>query len=220
MRKSLLMIVALWVVSFLFVLPNFIGWNHQTYDHETMSCIWDRQADFSYTLFFVATGIGCPMVMISVCYVMIYRHVRRSELQVRDTQAIAGLMSKKERMHSVRLARTLFVIFVTFATFWLPYALLVAIDVNDTFPLEVHAIAVFVAHTNSCINWFLYGATNRQFRKGYMQFLKTTKCGRVVAEKLKALTSEMKSNELSSATHRELATNHVLASDAKKQTVC
>ena len=190
-RNSLLMIGCLWTLAFLLVLPNFIGWGDLIYDHKTLSCIWDRTADYSYTLFFVATGIGFPVTLISVCYLKIYLHVLRSARQVQST-ANSMSMSLKERMISMRLSRTLFIIFVTFVTCWTPYALIIAIDVDDRLPIELHATTVLVAHINSCVNCILYGATNRQFRKGYIKFLRLTKCGSFIADRLVVLCCKSK----------------------------
>ena len=78
---------------------------------------------------------------------------------------------KRERKDSMRLARTLFIIFVVFATCWTPYAIIVAIDYKDEFTQEVHLFAILLAHTNSSLNFILYGLTNRHFKQGYIALL-------------------------------------------------
>ena len=45
------MIITLWTTAFLAEMPSFLGWGGHSYDTKTMSCMWDRTADFTYTLF-------------------------------------------------------------------------------------------------------------------------------------------------------------------------
>ena len=78
---------------------------------------------------------------------------------------------KKEHKASMRLARTLFLIFVVFATCWTPYAIIVAVDYKDEFTQELHIFSVLLAHTNSSLNCILYGLTNRYFRQSYKKLL-------------------------------------------------
>ena len=70
----------------------------------------------------------------------------------------------KEKNESVKLARTLCLIFVVFAVCWSPYAVFVVADRYDTWPQELHLFAVLIAHTNSSLNSVLYGLTNKHFR--------------------------------------------------------
>ena len=84
-----------------------------------------------------------------------------------------GAKAAGDTKASVRLAKTLFFIFAIFVICWTPYAIIVAIDVNDEFPAELHTYAVLVAHTNSSLNSVLYGVTNKQFRDGYYRVMRT-----------------------------------------------
>ena len=71
------------VISFLLEMPNFIGWGDHVYDQKTLSCVWDRTADFSYTIVFSTVGVAFPVCLISVCYIKIFMYVKKSKNKVR-----------------------------------------------------------------------------------------------------------------------------------------
>ena len=56
----------------------------------------------------------------------------------------------KVRSGDVKLARTLFIVFVVFMFCWCPYALICLIDIFDEAPHMAYAVAILFAHTNSC----------------------------------------------------------------------
>lgn len=173
-RNSIFMCIGLWVTSFMAEMSCFIGWGGHSYDKKTLSCVWDRTADFSYTLFFATVGVAFPVVLITICYVKIYHFVRASKLRVSAIESIADKTTRlkdSSQAESAKLARTLFIIFAVFTLCWTPYAIVVVADRYDTFPMEVHIFAILVAHTNSSLNSVLYGLTNMNFRRGYAKLL-------------------------------------------------
>ena len=97
------------------------------------------------------------------------------------TAGIAISPSKKRRKinmsHEVKLAKTLFIIFIVFCLCWTPYALLCLIDKDDLIMRDAYAMAILLAHTSSSINSIMYAATNKTFRDGYKAFLKKCGCG-------------------------------------------
>lgn len=181
MRNSLLMCLALWVACILFALPNFFGWGAHIYDRKTLSCIWDRTADLSFSVF-IFGGVTFPILLISICYLLIFCHVHKSKNKIHAQPGVGSHLQERntsrKRKNSMRLVRTLFIIFVIFVICWTPYALLLVIDFPDTLPLEAHLFATMFAHTNSSFNCALYGMTNKQFRRGYRRVLHIDRCMR------------------------------------------
>ena len=161
------MVAGIWIISFLAEMPNFIGWGDHVYDRKTLSCVWDRTADLSYSMFFSLAGVAFPVILISICYLKIFLFVRSSKKKVAGTEGKV----KKERRESMRLARSLFIIFVVFAVCWTPYAIIVSLDHRDVFAREFHIFSILLAHTNSSLNSILYGLTNQHFRQGYLKLL-------------------------------------------------
>ena len=75
------------------------------------------------------------------------------------------------RNSEMRLAKTLFIIFVVFLICWSPYAVVVLIDRYDEWDKIVYVIIIQMAHTNSSLNSIIYAASNKDFREGYRRLL-------------------------------------------------
>ena len=176
------MCVCLWITSFLLELPNFLGWGDHVYDQKTLSCVWDRTANYSYTVFFCCVGIVTPITLISICYLKIFLYVHASKKRLSqsgdDCSNPVDSQSMKRMGESMRLARTLFSIFVVFVCCWTPYAIIIVSDKDDAWPTEIHLFSVLFAHCNSSVNCLLYGLTNSHFRKGYATLLNIPKMKR------------------------------------------
>ena len=172
--KTIAMCVGLWVFSIIIELPNFFGWGDHVYDLKTRSCIWDRTADHSYTIFFSAVGVAFPVILIAICYALIYRFVIFATTTMKLLEAGETVVNKK--VHNIEkrtkeLTRTVFICFVVFVFCWTPYALVVALDHKDVYDTEVHLYVLLLAHVNSSVNWIVYGASNKYFRRAYFRFL-------------------------------------------------
>ncbi|KAK2141556.1 hypothetical protein LSH36_1082g00037 [Paralvinella palmiformis] len=87
--------------------------------------------------------------------------------------------NSRARRESMKLARTLFLIFIFFTACWAPYATIVVVDRYDTFRQEVHFFALLLAHTHSSINSVLYFASNQNFRDGYRHLASLLPCRRL-----------------------------------------
>ena len=78
--------------------------------------------------------------------------------------------------NEVKLAKTLFIIFIVFCICWAPYALLCLIDKHDLVIREAYTFSILLAHASSTFNSVLYAATNKGFRNGYITFLRRCGC--------------------------------------------
>ena len=92
---------------------NFVGWGGHIYDLKLFTCVWNRLASQSYTIFFPVIVIILPCCCVFVCYFKIYLVVRKSKNRIRD---LAGKLckSKTESKDSIRLAKSLFMGFFLF----------------------------------------------------------------------------------------------------------
>ena len=82
----------------------------------------------------------------------------------------------RELRNDIKLAKTLFIVFIAFCLCWTPYALICLIDKHDDIHKAWYAFSVLLAHASSTLNSILYAVTNRGFRDGYKTFLRTI-CG-------------------------------------------
>jgi hypothetical protein len=189
-RNCALMALFFWVVGTAVALPTLLGWSNNVYDHKMLECIWDRTHSFSYTVFYTSVAVFGPLVIISFSYVRIYRHVtlvkKRIGLQQQqggggDGKALSQPNKEKLRNDAIRLAKTLFIIFIVFAVCWMPYSILVLVDYEDKFPHEVHLYALLMAHLHATADPIVYGITNKHFQEGYKRLLYLLTCKKIAA---------------------------------------
>ncbi|XP_002737677.1 melatonin receptor type 1B-B-like [Saccoglossus kowalevskii] len=161
---TLAMAAAVWLSCFLLDFPNFVGWGDHGYDAKTMVCSYSRTASLSWLLFFVISAVLVPACIILYCYISVYLLVRNHGLTFTGGFQRNTVRLKKK---DIQLMKTLFAIFLVFITCWVPYAIVVVADVNDTWPHYIHITVWIMAHGNSALDSILYGVMNKQFRDGY-----------------------------------------------------
>ncbi|XP_061193535.1 melatonin receptor type 1B-A-like [Saccostrea echinata] len=159
-HTCIMMCVSLYCVGLLLVLLNLAGIGDHSFDRKSLECIWDRMATYYYTVVFSVTLVWIPVVVTGFSYLNIYLRVTRSAKRMKKHQ-------DKPAKSSVNLARTLFIIYVVFATCWIPYALIIVVDRNDTFPHEAHLYVTVFAHLHPSINWLVYYFTNTKFHRAF-----------------------------------------------------
>lgn len=185
-KKTIMICFGLWVWAAIMEMPNFIGypWGGHTFDMKTMACSYNRDAYF-YTIFFCGFAIGFPLIVVFACYLKIFLFVRASKKTLtKFAENDAGNGSEKpakgtymetvmnaKRREEIKLAKTLFIVFVVFLFCWGPYAVLVLCDPYDHGPKILYVVVIELGHINSSMNSILYAATNKRFRDGYRQFL-------------------------------------------------
>ncbi|XP_030838615.1 melatonin receptor type 1B-B-like [Strongylocentrotus purpuratus] len=168
------MLLAVWSISFFIDLPNMVGWGDHRFDWKTMVCTADMAIDYSYTIYFSCMGFGVPLCFIIYSYVRIYYHAWKSSARLNRVAKEDGLSNR--HTNDMRLARSLLCIVIFFIAMWAPYSLTVIIDRHSVAHRYIYIFTALLAHTNSSINCLLYGATNRNFRQGYMYFFRFILC--------------------------------------------
>ena len=169
---------AIWIAAFGMEVGNFLGWGDHYFDAKSMQCIWERTATLSYTVFLAAGLVGGPLLLMILCYVIIFIKVYRSKKELacfnRDLLKVdQTLRAVKE---AVQVCRMMVVVVLAFCVCWLPYIVVISVDMEDKLPLWVHLWATYLAHLHSAINWIIYGITNPAFRKGYKEILASLVC--------------------------------------------
>lgn len=169
LRNTILLCILAWLVSVGLDLPNFFGWGGLGYDTKDLMCIWDRTASRSYTFFFPIVGIILPSVIVFINYMRIYLYLKRK--QHSGTHGSDRSSDRAERQKTIRITQGLFASFIFFLVCSSPYGLIVMIDIDDTFPRQVHMMAIVFVHMNSAINPIIYAVVNPAFRRGYLTLL-------------------------------------------------
>lgn len=156
--------VMCWIAAFLCEFPNFIGWGGHYFDQEANQCIWDRTSSLSYTLFVAIGLIGFPLLTMTICFILIFRRIWNTKKALYDIDEGKDGRMGKVMVESFRAAKTIFVIFVVFVICWTPYAVVIAIDVENTLPMPVHLFLTLLAHLHSSCNFIIYFVGNKRFR--------------------------------------------------------
>ncbi|OWF52575.1 melatonin receptor type 1A-like [Mizuhopecten yessoensis] len=178
-NKTFLLCVLVWFLAFLIELPNLTGWGGHTFDLKTLGCSFDRLISLSYTIFLSVMALWLPLLVIMFCYLNIYFYVKKSRKQMEKQMKKQTKKEKKKtkrQRDNVNLARTFFIVFLTFLICWTPYDLTLFFDRGDRWPSWLYTVFLQIGHFNSSLNSILYGATNRNFRDGYKQFLQKVCC--------------------------------------------
>lgn len=160
-RTCIFMCCCLYSVGLLLVLLNFAGIGDHSFDRKSLECIWDRMETYPYTVVFSVTLVWIPLIVVGFSYLSIFLKVHRSREKTKTAS------SRRTSSYSIELAKTLCIIYVIFAACWIPYALLIVLDRDDSFPHEVHVYITVWAHLHPSINWLVYYFTNTKFEAAF-----------------------------------------------------
>ena len=75
-RGTVVAVVLTWAAGVALDSPNHVGWSSHSFDAKTQKCLWDRTTAYHYTVFFVVVGMVLPFIVISICYWLIFAHIR------------------------------------------------------------------------------------------------------------------------------------------------
>lgn len=167
-RKCICMCICLYFIGGFLVLLNAADVGDHGFDRKSLECIWDRMATYPYTVVFSVTLVWIPSFIIGSCYLRLFLYVRAHSRRMREQ----NLGSKTRSCH---LAKTLFIIYAVFVTCWTPYALLIVIDSDNTYPHEIHVYITTFAHLHPSVNWLIYYLTNKHLADGYRSLFRSCK---------------------------------------------
>ncbi|XP_071548338.1 neuropeptide F receptor-like [Panulirus ornatus] len=179
---AVLMLLLIWVISFILALPNFI-W--RTLKHHVINlpdlysvnfCFEDWPTEHGrgyYSVFVILVQYCLPIVTVSVSYAMICR-----KLKFRMANSIVRSSKKGER-DDRRMKKTntlLIAIALIFCLSWLPLNLYnLVVDFYNPFGddmetmLVVYAVCHMMGMSSACSNPLMYGWLNDNFRKEFLE---------------------------------------------------
>lgn len=96
-------------------------------------------------------------------------------------QAMKDQKEKEARKKTMNVIKSLFTIWITFLSFWMPLILTYKIDYYSSLPNGVYHIFYALAQSNSTLNFLIYAMTNRNFREAYKRTLTCGRKGRLTA---------------------------------------
>lgn len=164
------MCVGLYLIGIFLVLLNLAGFGGHSFDRKSLVCIWDRMATYYYTVTFSVVLVWIPVLFTGLFYICIYLTFRKS------CRVVTDVTSHNLQRKSIGFARTLFLIYAVFTTCWVPYAVIIVADRNDSFPHESHLIITTFAHLHPSLNWLVYYLTNKNFNFAFNSIIPINKC--------------------------------------------
>ena len=175
--NSIMICIGVYCVGIGLVVMNFAGIGGHSFDKKSLECIWDRMADYPYTVVYSVTLVWIPCIVIGICYLRLYCFVNENKkklLHHKIRSFATSPVSIVAPKSNLKLAKTFILIYVVFVTCWAPYAILIVIDYKDVMTHEIHVYITVWAHLHPSVNWLIYYLTQRKLAEAYRQILVCT----------------------------------------------
>ena len=133
----------IWIASLGIEIGNFFGWGDHYFDEKNHSCTWNRTKSASYTHFVAIVTSILPLTKlmtflnIRMFYVMCRAKYRLSK-QLNTIIQHTGTPVSKAWKEVAKATWSLFGVFIAYIICWLPYSILLLVDIGYNLPFEVH----------------------------------------------------------------------------------
>ncbi|XP_072395451.1 neuropeptide SIFamide receptor-like [Diabrotica undecimpunctata] len=210
-RRARIIIIFIWFVALTTTIPWAIFFDLVVIFSDAPNvqlCIEVWPEEMNGSLYFLTANLlFCyifPMILITMCYVLIYIKVWKRDI---PTDTKDAQMEKMQQKSKVKVVKMLIAVVILFVISWLPlYAIFARIKLGgdiEPWEEEILPIATPVAQwlgaSNSCINPILYAFFNKKYRRGFVAIIKSRKCcGRLRYYETVALMSSSTSMRKSS----------------------
>lgn len=168
-RRTGFSIALVWVHSVFWAIAPLFGWGEYTYEASTATCKpnWKGEGlvDKSYALCLAVICFLVPVLLMIVAYSMIYKTARK---QLRNIQ-IPGGVTNEQSTDRNKASKTVLMIIGMFFLCWSVYTTVslwkLFASLSDLPPLLVR-IGLYLAVSNSCVNFYIYAIRDKVFRRG------------------------------------------------------
>ena len=172
-QRILMYTAAVWCMALIgSVPPLIIKSGGYTFQPGKAMCMYPFQTNIVYTVFIECVFVATPFTLITFCYAKVFYTVSRSNRVFMQENNPEQLRANVEE---AKVTKTLALVMVSFSLCWLPICIMDYIDAahgEPTLPRQVYITYGFLAYLSCTINPFIYGATNRRFRREYKTILK------------------------------------------------
>ena len=174
---TLMYIAVLWCAALVGSVPPFFFKNGRfEFQPGKAECLYTFKSNIPYTVFLQCVYVAAPLTIITICYAKVFYIVSRSNQVFSHENNLQQLSANVEE---AKVTRTLTAVMVSFTCCWLPICIMDNIDAargEHTLPRQAYLTYRFLGYLSSTINPFIYGATNRQFRREYKAILSKVLC--------------------------------------------
>lgn len=187
-RRARIMIIFIWFIALTTTIPWAIFFDlvvifSDAPDVQLCIEVWPDSMNGAL-YFLIANMVFCyilPMILITLCYVLIWIKVWRRHI---PTDTKDAQMERMQQKSKVKVVKMLVAVVILFVLSWLPlYVIFARIKLGgdiESWEEEILPIATPIAQwlgaSNSCINPILYAFFNKKFRRGFVAIIKSRKC--------------------------------------------
>lgn len=211
-----------WALSILVAVPPVLGWSDYTFSEHSMSCAMESVRGFDnphkyYFLFYVLVSFPVPLLMIMVCYFLIFRFFvnkknTTNSISVSKSGKFGGcrpvVLVSHLRTAKITLILILFVLACILPTFIIGM-LFWSERITSPFSHQLSKAVIWSLLANSACNPILYGWFNKHFRSVYKQMFLSL----ILREKYSILRRSMLSMRSVHGTPKHSFNNNPLALD-------
>lgn len=170
-------LLSTWVHGAIWACQGWSGWT--LFAPHTLLCAIDPSASLSYNILASTMLMLLPITILFICYVSIILRVRASRktvaahsvpsphLHIRTQSNSTSRNSHKMQLREKKMVVTLSLTIAASTLCWLPAAVSLILTPLTDLPWPIINISFWLAISSSCLNGWLYGFSNPNFRKSY-----------------------------------------------------
>ncbi|KAG7516012.1 histamine H2 receptor-like [Solea senegalensis] len=183
-----LALIAIWTMSLtMSFVPIHLGWN--TVDYRVQHSDWglgdeDKKEHYcqfewnnNYVLIYTSVAFYLPLLLMIGMYLCIFRVAQEQVRRIRAaTPSFPRMASTVATVREHKATVTLAAILGVFVICWFPYftyITCVSIKEKTNPPNTLHSVVLWLGYFNSALNPILYPALNRDFRRAYVDLLRS-----------------------------------------------
>ena len=171
-KRIFLYISGVWSLSLMgSVPPLFFKEGGYQFQPGKAMCLYSFEVSIAYTVFIECVYLATPLTLITICYAKVFYTVSKSNRVFTKANCPQQLRANVEE---AKVTKTLAAVMVGFSFCWLPICVIDHIDLvrgKPTLPRQLYLTYGLLIYLSSTINPFIYGATNRLFRREYKAIL-------------------------------------------------
>ncbi|KAH3819149.1 melatonin receptor type 1B-like [Dreissena polymorpha] len=166
-RTSILYCLAMYVLGSFLCILNVFGIGGHGFDTQGKICIWDRMASHPYTIVFSVVLVWIPAIITGIIFLRVYFFVRARSRANTDRVCI--------KSSYISVAKSFIIIYLVFIICWAPYATVIALEYDNSYPEDLHVFVTVFAHLHPCFTWIVYYKTNKRFAEAYRAIFQSRK---------------------------------------------
>lgn len=174
-QKTIFVIVMVWAHSLFWAFAPILGWGEYIYEDGTATCKpnWSGESlgNRTYALGLALFCFLLPVLVMVVAYTMIFSTARK---QLRNIQLPGVSTINRKVTKSHKAAKTVVIIIGMFFLFWSVYTVVslwkLFASLSDL-PTRLIRVGLYLAVSNSSVNFYVYAIRDKVFRKGLRRLL-------------------------------------------------